>query len=61
MLVTLIVNGPGQADLTRLCRDGEEAAGIDKEAVAYGFLLEGHSRCHQETGDRDRRSEVRFD
>lgn len=56
MLVALVVDRTGQADFTGLCCDGEETAGIDEEAVADCFLLEGHSRCDQEAGERQRQS-----
>ena len=50
MLVILVVNGACEADLPRLRVDGEEAAGIYEEAVAYWFLLEGHRGGYQEAG-----------
>lgn len=56
MLVTLVINRAGQADFPRLGGDGEETAGIDKEAVDDWFLLEGHGRCDQEAEDRRRES-----
>lgn len=49
MLVALVVDGTRQADVARLCRDGEEAAGIDEKTVADGFVLEGHDRRGQES------------
>lgn len=51
MLVALVVDGTRQADFSRLCRDGEEAAGIDEETVADWFVLEGHDRRDQESAE----------
>lgn len=48
VLVALVVDGPGQADFAVLGRDGEEAAGVDEQAVADWLLLEGDGRRHQE-------------
>lgn len=50
VLVALVVDGTRQADFTRLCWNGEEAAGIDEKTVADRFVLEGHDRCGQEPG-----------
>lgn len=58
MLVTLVIDGAGQADFARVCRDGEQTAGIDEEAVADWFLLEGHSRCHQKPGETEGEREL---
>lgn len=49
MLVALVVNRAGQTDFTCLSWNGEQTAGIDEEAVADWFLLEGHSWRDQET------------
>lgn len=51
MLVALVVDGAGQADLSSLRRDREEAAGIDEQAVTDGLLMERHSGRDQETGE----------
>ena len=59
MLVALVVNRAGQADFTSLRGDREETAGIDEEAVADWFLLEGHSRCDQEAGETRRKMDTK--
>lgn len=55
VLVALVVDGTRQADFTRLCWDGEEAAGIDEETVADRFVLEGHDRCGQESAKKKKK------
>lgn len=47
-LVALIIQRPGQADLSGVLLNAEKAAGIDQQAVAYLFLLEGNSQHHKE-------------
>lgn len=56
MLVNLVVDRSGQADFTGLRWDGEETAGVDEEAVADWFLLEGYSRSYQEAGKWEKNS-----
>lgn len=48
MLVALIIQRPGQADLPRLRTDAEKAAGIDQQAVTDELLLERNGVHHQE-------------
>lgn len=48
MLVGLIVYAAGQTDLSGLLLNAEQAAGVDKQAVADRLLLEGQSRSNQE-------------
>lgn len=47
MLVSLIVEAAGQADLSALLINAEQAAGVDEQAVADRLLLERQRRSDQ--------------
>lgn len=51
MLVSLIVKTAGQADLSTFLINAEQAAGVDKQAVADWLLLERQCRSDQKAGE----------
>lgn len=56
MLVSLVVKATGQADLSTLLINDEQAAGVDEQAVADRLFLERQCRRDQKAGeetDRD--------
>lgn len=50
MLVVLIVKAAGQADLSTVLINAEKAAGVDKQAVTDGLLLERQRWSDQKAG-----------